>query len=162
MIVYCATHLESGRKYVGKTVGTIDGVIKRHLKAKTYFGNVVRKYGLESFKFEVIDTAFSNEGILEKEIEWITKLNTVYPNGFNLSIGGQGYAGYKMGKESRKAMAVAKLGKPSVKRTLTLEQVKEIRDSLDSNQTLANKFGVSRGIVYYARVGKTYNNEVKA
>jgi group I intron endonuclease len=46
-----------------------------------------KKYGVESFKFEVIIICFDND--LDKyEIEYINKYNTKAPNGYNITDGG--------------------------------------------------------------------------
>ena len=44
----------------------------------------VEKYGLESFEFEVLDTASSQEELDRKQREYIKKFNSLEPQGYNL------------------------------------------------------------------------------
>lgn len=47
-----------------------------------------RKYGIENFSFEVIEECLSEELDI-REAYWIKELNTMAPNGYNLTAGGQ-------------------------------------------------------------------------
>jgi group I intron endonuclease len=52
------------------------------------------KYGIENFEFSVILICF-DEDRFKYEIEYIKKYNSVVPNGYNLTDGGQGGGGFK-------------------------------------------------------------------
>jgi len=97
-IIYCATDSTNGKKYVGLTVRDITGVKNRHSVACTYFGNSYRAHGPENFTWEKIDEAFSYEELGQKEIFWIKELDTLHPNGYNISSGGFKYEGRPLGK----------------------------------------------------------------
>lgn len=43
----------------------------------------IEKYGLESFTFEIIDSASSQEELDRKQKEYIKKFNSLEPNGYN-------------------------------------------------------------------------------
>ena len=43
----------------------------------------IEKYGLENFKFEIIDSALTQEELDKKQKEYIKKLNTLEPEGYN-------------------------------------------------------------------------------
>ena len=45
----------------------------------------VEKYGLESFEFEVLDTASSQEELNRKQREYNKKFNSLEPKGYNLT-----------------------------------------------------------------------------
>jgi hypothetical protein len=51
----------------------------------------MEKYGLDNFKIELLEDlgATTKAKANEAEIQWITKLNSVAPNGLNVSKGGQ-------------------------------------------------------------------------
>lgn len=51
----------------------------------------IRKYGTEHFHVEQIDTACSMTELDEKEKYWIKKLNTQFPDGYNLTEGGHNF-----------------------------------------------------------------------
>lgn len=44
----------------------------------------IEKYGLESFEFEIIDSASSQEELDRKQKEYIKKYNSIEPHGYNL------------------------------------------------------------------------------
>lgn len=79
--------------YVGKTSRPVNERWLKHAtdkKAKTRIGRSLIKYGHSNFEFSVIDIAESEESLTHKEIFWIKTLNTVSPNGYNLTHGGEG------------------------------------------------------------------------
>ena len=57
--------------------------------------NAIRKYGVENFDFEIIENVNSQKELNMREEYWIRYYNSMTPNGYNLTIGGQGAVGYK-------------------------------------------------------------------
>jgi group I intron endonuclease len=57
-----------------------------------YLYHSMRKYGIENFTFEVIDnnSVSTHEDLLELETSYIERLNTLKPNGYNMTKGGKG------------------------------------------------------------------------
>lgn len=51
--------------------------------------DAVKKYGIENFKFQVLIICF-DEDRYKFEIEYIKKFNSIAPNGYNLTKGGEG------------------------------------------------------------------------
>lgn len=49
----------------------------------------MRKYGIDNFLIEKIDSADSPEELGEKERLYISQFNTQVPNGYNLTAGGE-------------------------------------------------------------------------
>jgi group I intron endonuclease len=95
MIIYKSTNKIDKKIYIGQTTQDLDKRIKNHLKEsknniKRPFLMSLKKYGLDNFIFEVIDSASNLEELNEKEIFWINFYNSVSPNGYNLTGGGQG------------------------------------------------------------------------
>lgn len=96
MIIYKITNLVNNKVYIGQTTKDLEYRIKMHLKeSKTNkterpFLNALRKYGIENFKKEIIDTASSLEELDEKEIKWINFYDsTNREKGYNIFHGGQ-------------------------------------------------------------------------
>lgn len=110
MIIYLAINKENGMKYVGKTIHTLEQRIKGGWQ-KSYFGRTVLKYGIELFEFIVIDTASSYEELNEKEMFWIDEHDCLSPNGYNLTLGGDGSRGCFPGKETREKIRLAGTGR---------------------------------------------------
>lgn len=99
MIVYIAKNLINDKKYIGYTTKSLDERIKNHLRKsknindKHYFylfKKAIRKYGIESFEWDVLANCASIEDCCSLEKHYIKKLNTISPNGYNLTEGGNG------------------------------------------------------------------------
>ncbi len=99
-IIYCATSPD-GKKYYGRTIKFLSQRKGRHILStkrgsNLYFHNAIRKYG-ELIKWEVVEwISEENKEVLlqklnEREIFYIQRDNTLYPNGYNLTKGGGFY-----------------------------------------------------------------------
>lgn len=77
MIVYKITNIINNKVYVGQTVNSLEQRFYRHKqdalsgRLDTHFARALRKYGVENFVAEVIDTAESQEELTQKEYYWI-------------------------------------------------------------------------------------------
>lgn len=86
--IYKTTNLVNGKIYIGlcryKTIRK--GI---YYGSGTYLKLAIRKYGKINFKKEILDIAFSEEELFEKEKYWIKKLNARDPKvGYNFKEGG--------------------------------------------------------------------------
>lgn len=110
-IIYCATSPD-GKKYIGRTIQGLNIRKYKHIKranegSSLYFHNAIRKYN-EGIKWEILEEYSFNDRIElidklnEREIFLIKSLKTLYPKGYNLSIGGgnyqEGLGKYRKGK----------------------------------------------------------------
>ncbi len=94
MVIYKITHIPSNRCYIGQTIQDPNVRFMDHLYKSEYskncfkIHNAIKKYGKESFTFEVIDTTASSlEQLNLLEELYIEKFNSIV-NGFNLRTGG--------------------------------------------------------------------------
>lgn len=94
MLIYTITNSATGKKYVGKTIFTLDVRMSAHksaAKTKNFpLYNAFKKYGIDSFIIEQIDEATTVQELNIKEISWISQLDTIVPNGYNVRLGGNG------------------------------------------------------------------------
>lgn len=93
--IYKFTNKITGESYIGKT----KDIKRRYLQHKnrcdpaksnfesTYFHKEIAKYGFEAFDFQVVEEC-NVEELDEKEIYYINKFNSLYPNGYNKESGG--------------------------------------------------------------------------
>lgn len=95
--IYCHTHIDSGRRYVGLTKKTMLQRWNHHVytanrhnkKGWAHFPNAIRKYGKDAFSHEVLEILDSLEEANQAEIKWIKFYDTKNPEkGFNLKKGG--------------------------------------------------------------------------
>lgn len=85
----------SGKKYIGQTIQNLQKRWEQHLDAskRHYKDNCkvlnksIRKYGDKHFKIEILEEC-ETEYLNTKEIEYITKYNTIVPYGMNIKLGG--------------------------------------------------------------------------
>lgn len=110
-IVYLATNtkIKKVKQYVGITEGKLSSRIHKHKRyafkynSPTIFHKAIRKHGLESFTWEIIDHyQTTNEGN-DKEKLYIKKYNS-YNKGYNMTEGGT----LVIGEKIRKKMSNAK------------------------------------------------------
>lgn len=107
MIIYKASNKINGKIYIGQTCKSLDERFSNHLtNKKSLIGKALNKYGIESFEISVIDSALTREELYEKEKFWIKELNSLTPNGYNLTKGGDGVIGYIFSEEVKKKISV--------------------------------------------------------
>ena len=95
MIIYKSTNKITGKIYIGQTTKSLEQRIKGHLNESKIDKNrpfllSINKYGIGNFVFEIIDSADNLNELNDKEIYWIDFCNSVSPNGYNVTGGGQG------------------------------------------------------------------------
>lgn len=110
-IIYCATSPE-GKKYIGRTIQGLNIRKSKHIKRTNegsllFFHNAIKKYG-DEIKWEILEEYKFNDRkklidkLNEREIFLIESMETLYPNGYNLTIGGgnyqEGLGKYRKGK----------------------------------------------------------------
>lgn len=110
MVIYVITNIVNGKKYVGQTRRTSQERWKEHCKPEkcVLLRRAIEKYGKNSFTVTDVDTADTPEELNRKETEWILKLNTLAPNGYNLQVGGKNGL---IAEETRKKISNSHKGK---------------------------------------------------
>ena len=86
-IIYILENKIDGKCYVGQTTQLFAIRFGRHKRSKSYFGNALRKYGVDNFNKILIEN-IPEEQLDELEKKYIQKHNSIYPNGYNLMDGG--------------------------------------------------------------------------
>jgi group I intron endonuclease len=120
-IIYCATNLVNGKKYIGQTVRTLYSRKRGHIRqalnenGELPFHCAIRKYGIENFEWVVLFDGVDDEDTLNVlEIAAIRKYKTQVPSGYNLLPGGvvnRTFQGCRHTPESRERIRIANLGK---------------------------------------------------
>lgn len=117
-IIYAARNLVNGKVYVGMTVQAFEVRKAEHRKASIagsalILHRAIRKYGFESFSWEVLTAVSSIEELRRLEVQYIKEIGSKIPLGYNMTDGGEGTFGLVWGKESReRASASAKARGP--------------------------------------------------
>lgn len=106
MVVYKATNKINGKVYVGQTVRSLQERMAEHSRhSATAFDKALKKYGLDAFDVEQIDSASDVDELNKKEIYWIQFHDCMIPNGYNMCEGGGNTKGFRHSEESRKKMS---------------------------------------------------------
>ena len=91
--VYCFTNLINGKQYIGSTIKPVNRRYNEHIYNATHENarqynyplyQAIRKYGIENFKFEVLESKECSETEIRLiEADYIVRYNCVSPNGYN-------------------------------------------------------------------------------
>jgi predicted GIY-YIG superfamily endonuclease len=106
----------NGKHYIGLTTTSLEQRQNEHTKcAKSgdtkCLYNALRKYEIvDTFKLIEIDTADTLEELCEMEIRYIIEYNSHYTNGngYNMTHGGEGTAGYVYTEDVKQKMSELK------------------------------------------------------
>ena len=133
MYVYLITNLINNKKYVGQT---IQPPHKRWIGHKLDSKNpkmviniAMRKYGVDNFKFEVIDESASDRDELnDLEEFYVSFYDTFKSDGYNCTSGGEGYV---VSKEIKRKMSsrMKGVGNPFFGKSHSEETKREISKS---------------------------------
>jgi group I intron endonuclease len=111
-IIYKTTNFKNGKYYIGQTIRVNNS---HYYGSGIWLNRALRKYGLSAFEKEVIDEAYSQKELNEKEMYWIAALSAQDKNiGYNLASGGSGgatFTGRRHSKETRKKMSESHKGR---------------------------------------------------
>lgn len=91
--IYMIKNKINTKCYIGQTIGKdVNTRWKEHIRSANTNGcpalyGAFRKYGVEQFDFKIICISF-DEACDDLEINYISKFNSIAPNGYNLESGG--------------------------------------------------------------------------
>lgn len=184
MIIYGIKNKINGKWYIGQTVRSVHTRWEEHCKGKDMSSIIylaIQKYGRENFAVVILDKASSIESLNQLEKEWVEKLNTFAPNGYNLTRGGS----FIPSKGTRLKMSVSHKGQVPTAHTramvgiasknriwrieskeklskLKAEQVRMIKYLLNEgvlSTTLASMYAVKPHIITDIKRGKTWRDQ---
>lgn len=101
--IYLITHIQSGKKYIGQSID-VGRRVRDHRRAsnESLISRCIRKYGVEAFTIEIVERCNVDE-LNSKEVSWIEKSGSMYPDGLNIRTGGE--RGEALADESRKRIS---------------------------------------------------------
>lgn len=110
----------SGKIYIGITSRNLEVRKREHYyeaqKTNRPFYAALNKYE-DKMKWEILEKLESFEQASKKEIYYIEKFNTLHPNGYNYTIGGEGTSGYKHTTEAKYKISQSLLNRTVKKET---------------------------------------------
>jgi hypothetical protein len=127
-----------------------DALNTKSLGYHTVFHRAIRKYGFESFEWNVLYQSRDRDFTLnEMERHFIMEYNTFTRfnncNGYNLTLGGEGSLGCKWGEDSKNKLSVAKRGKL----TKRSRKISTPFGTFDAIMIASTELGLNADIVRY-------------
>lgn len=152
-LVYLLTNTVNGRRYVGKTKGSLAKRWYKHVytaKSPAAVGYryvlcaAMRKHGQQAFTRDVLGEYATEEDALLAEADWIIKLGTLIPDGYNMTAGGRGTVGYAHTTEDRERMRAIAIANGVTPSPLAIQRSKEVRAAGLSPAAIANLTAAAR------------------
>ena len=164
--IYMITNTENGKAYIGQTKNDAKTArVNRHLNGdgSRLIKQAIDKYGIDAFAWEILEDSIIPEMIETYEINAIKKYNTITPNGYNLTSGGEFYTHSEETKrkiseswkyrvvtdETRRKQSEAKRGSkhPNYGKPMSEEQKKKLSDAKRGRKlTEQHKRKISEGL----------------
>ena len=111
MFIYKITNKINNKIYIGQTIGEVEKRWYKHdyisrnpdNREHSLIHRALAKHGKDNFIFEILDDSAKTQKQLNNlEIKYISSLNTLSPNGYNLQLGGSRGAHHESTKEKLK------------------------------------------------------------
>ena len=139
--IYKIENKINGKVYIGQSIDILrrwreHRVAAHNNEAPLY--RAIRKYGLESFNFEVIEECCREE-LNDKEINYIIEYDSFY-TGYNLTTGGDASTWVKTSSR-------------------VIEIKKDLKDGLLSSKEIMEKYSISKNCLSMINTGKTYHDD---
>lgn len=146
--IYVITNEITGEQYVGQSKDAKKRFAQhKNSNDKLPLHQAMKEFGIENFSIKILEKQISNYN--EKEKEWIKKLNTLAPNGYNVTKGGNGYPHLN--------------GIYCYQAIFNLDQLKEVIKEIKLNKKplthIAKDFNVNKSIIYGINYGWHYKIE---
>jgi len=149
--IYCIYFPTNNKYYIGQTIH-LEKRMSEHLKSGSLVCKALRKY--DDWKISILHTCKSRDEANRIEIEEIRNFNSVHPNGYNLTAGGDGgdtFTNNPNKEETRKKMQEKKNAKGY---KFTEEQLERLRDAhrgLHPTDETKEKMRVARQGLYLTK-----------
>ena len=162
--IYKITNLTTGKVYVGQAVSHIlnhkryrpyghEGRFRCHISEafsskknqSHYLNNAIRKYGVADFVVELLEYCAISDAN-DREIFYIAKYETLYPNGYNLKNGGSVFT---HSDESKKRVSNGVLNFYKDKKFERFKNVTKIDDDIEKYIKPLKKYNEQYGWYVY-------------
>jgi group I intron endonuclease len=116
VIAYIVTSKIDDRKYVGISRRSNASIRwKEHVKnaargKRTYLYTAIREHGCDAFTVTVVGVAKTWDELCVLEAELINRYDTCWPNGYNMTLGGDGVVGYSFSEQVRQRLSETRKG----------------------------------------------------
>jgi group I intron endonuclease len=161
-LVYLALSRTSQKGYVGQTTQDIEARWRAHRYGRCHaLRAAIQKYGADDFDLVPLALAEDAPSLDRLEQDWIEKLNTLSPGGYNLKEGG---ANGKPTEQARQRMSAAHQGVLlSESHRASMEAAQKVRREYEAQHGTGPVFTqASLQAMREAKLGTTHSMETKA
>ena len=152
--IYKYTNILDQKSYIGQTVNLKHRKYTHSIsKRNDEFHSALRKFGIDNFNFEILEYVEASskqklKNILnELEVKYIEKFNTKYPNGYNMTRGGEGAHIIHLSETHKKKISMALMGhKLSPEHKLKLHQKRSLETCKKIGESKKGKTPWNKGI----------------
>ena len=176
--VYKITNLINDKFYIGSSTSSKDGFkdrIKTHIRLLSrgehynkHLQSAWDKYGVESFKFEILEELTGKIKILEREQYYIDSLDATNPKiGYNKAKTAGSILGFKHSDESKIKMSIsAKLHSKEISERMKIRMTGKNHSEVTKNKIAKKLTGIKRNDSFKEKMriiktGKSHSNETK-
>ena len=174
-VIYLLINCTNDKEYVGQTIRSLEVRFKQHAKADTHIGRAIRAHGADMFIITTLKICYDKEELDAWEKHFIKYRDTMAPNGYNLTEGGDGgkpcaelsakksanmsgekhpFFGKHHTAESKAKMAIAHKGKTPAPETCSKKSVanrseshfKNLLSEMDAHNLSYNALGQLLGL----------------
>ncbi|MDD9975904.1 MAG: GIY-YIG nuclease family protein [Candidatus Poribacteria bacterium] len=149
--IYMWTNQVNKKRYIGKCHGDVAIRYKDHIRGKgsVLLKRAIDKYGIANFSFDILHDSILDKFLDNYEIGAIRKYNTVSPNGYNLTYGGEG------GKKSE----VSRRKQSETRKRLGLSRGEN--NPMKSKNTRIKNAAAQKGKPKVNHIGKKHSKETR-
>lgn len=139
-VIYLLIDGTNDYEYVGQTTRTVEKRFKEHAVADSCIGNAIRDHGVDMFVIAILKECYSQAELDRCERHMIRSRDTRFPNGYNMTDGGEGISGLSIPADACIKMADAKRADTHYQNLLAA-----MIDHKFSYMKLAERMGTSQG-----------------
>lgn len=144
MYIYQIKNIVTGKLYIGKTIQCPKKRYTRHIQEATNGTNrrlysSIQHHGIDNFDLTVLCECGSIDELNEMEMYWIDQLDTLIPNGYNMTIGGDGGYTLESWDDEDKVLLYAKQAKSRKGQKRTNESKQRMSDAAKIRQQSYSK-----------------------
>ena len=127
-VVYTIIDGTNDFEYIGQTTKTVEKRFKEHMKSPYRIGKAIRAHGAENFVIAILKVCYSKAELDFWEKHFIKSRDTMVPNGYNCTEGGEGVSGWKHTEETKAQIAASLSGEnhPSFGKPFSDEHCKKL------------------------------------
>lgn len=164
-IIYLLIDSTNDWEYVGQTTQTFERRFSQHKYGDQCIDHVIQKRGENLIETAILKVCYSKEELDYWEKRFIESRDTMKPNGYNLTEGGDGSKGFLHTAESKSKMSASRTGKKHsdktrAKMSVTHKGKKYFLGHRHSDETRARMSIAHKGKKY--SLGYHHSDETKA